>query len=203
MNKKLVFFFAFLIPVLVQAQNYKDFKTLPSGLRYKMIEDKKAAKSQVGYMIKIFLTYSTQKDSVVFSSAMIGEPAELQITAPQYKQDPMEGFALMGTGDSAMFLVSADSMFKGGAGRPSYATPGSFLKLGVRMMSSMNMDDYNKIKQQEAAGQIAKDDQIIQDYIKAKGLTAEKTASGLYRVVEKQGDGAKVESGKKVTVNYT
>ncbi len=203
MSKKLFFLFTALLPVLAQAQNYKDYKTLPSGLRYKVIEDKKSAKSQIGSMVKIYLTYSTEKDSVVFSSKMIGEPAELPITAPTYKGDPMEGFAMMGTGDSMLFLVSADSMFKGGAGRPSYAAPGSFLKLAVRMMSSMTMDDYNKAKQQEAAGQVAKDDQIIQQYIKDKGLTAEKTASGLYRVVEKQGDGAKVEAGKKVTVNYT
>ncbi len=51
--------------------------------------------------------------------------------------------------------------------------------------------------------QIGIDDQIIQQYIKDKGLTAQKTASGLYYVTEKKGDGAKVESGQKVTVNYT
>ena len=203
MSKKLFFLFAAIFPVLVQAQNYKDFKSLPSGLRYKSIEDKKAAKSKVGNMVKLFITYTTEKDSVVFSSKMIGEAAELQITAPQFKGDPMEGFAMMGAGDSMLFLVSSDSMFKSGNGRPGYATVGSYLKLGVRMVSSMTMDESNKLKQLEAAGQIDKDDKIIQQYIKDKGLKAEKTPSGLYRVVEKQGDGAKVEAGKKVTVNYT
>lgn len=192
-----------LLPLLVNAQNYKDFKTTPNGLKYKVIEDKKKAKSQMGYMIKIFLTYSTEKDSVVFSSKMIGEPAELKIDKPQYKGDPMEGFALMGTGDSMLFLVPSDSMFKGGAGRPAYATPGSYLKLGVRMISSMTQADYDAAKANEAAGQIAIDDQILQQYIKDKGLTAQKTADGLYYVTEKQGDGAKVEMNKKVTVNYT
>lgn len=201
--KKYISLLVCLLPLIVNAQNYKDFKSTPGGLRYKMIEDKKKAKSQLGYMVKIFLTYTTEKDSVVFSSKMIGEPAELPITAPQYKGDPMEGFALMGAGDSAMFLIPADSMFKGQAGTPAWAKPGSIVKLGVRMISSMSQADYDAAKQKEAAGQIGIDDQIIQQYIKDKGLTAQKTASGLYYVTEKQGDGAKVESGKKVTVNYT
>ncbi len=202
--KKKFLLIIFLLPLIASAQQkYKDFKTTASGLKYKVIEDKKGAKSQMGFMIKIFLTYSTEKDSVVFSSKMIGEGAELKIDKPQYKGDPMEGFALMGAGDSMLFLVPSDSMFKGGAGRPAYATPGSYLKLGVRMLSSMSQADYDAAKMKEASGQIAIDDNIIQQYIKDKGLTAQKTATGLYYVTEKQGDGDKVVPGKKVTVNYT
>lgn len=202
--KKNFLLLAFLLPLFLSAQQkYKDFKTTPSGLKYKIIEDQKKAKAQMGYMIKIFLTYTTENDSVVFSSKMIGEGAELKIDKPQYKGDPMEGFALMGTGDSALFLVPSDSMFKGGVGRPAYATNGSYLKLSVRMISCMSQADYDAAKQKEAAGQIGIDDQIIQQYIKEKGLTAQKTATGLYYVVEKQGEGVKVEAGKKVTVNYT
>ncbi len=202
--KKIFLLLVTLLPLLLNAQQkYKDFKTTPSGLKYKIIEDQKKAKAQMGYMIKIFLTYSTESDSVVFSSKMIGEGAELKIEKPQYKGDPMEGFALMGEGDSLLFLVPADSMFKGGIERPGYATPGSYLKLGVRMLSCLSQTDYGAAKQKEAAGQIGIDDKIIQQYIKDKNLTALKTATGLYYVVEKQGEGAKVESGKKVTVNYT
>ena len=42
-----------------------------------------------------------------------------------------------------------------------------------------------------------------EDFVKKNYPTAVKTASGLYYVVEKQGNGAKAESGKKVSVHYT
>lgn len=43
----------------------------------------------------------------------------------------------------------------------------------------------------------------IQKYISDHKLIAQKTSSGLYYVVENEGDGEKIISGKKVTVNYT
>ena len=42
-----------------------------------------------------------------------------------------------------------------------------------------------------------------EEYVKAKGLKAIKTASGLYYVVEQQGTGAQAVAGKTVSVNYT
>ena len=47
------------------------------------------------------------------------------------------------------------------------------------------------------------EEQVIQDHLKQKGLTAGKTPSGLHYVITNQGDGAKVEARKKVKVNYT
>lgn len=193
-----------VVAILGASCKVSKFSKLPSGLQYKIIDNKKQPHAQLGWMVKLFLTYTTEKDSVVFSSSMIGEPAELPITAPTFKGDPMEGFMQMGAGDSAIFLVSCDSLFKAQPeGKPAYATPGSFLKLHVRMMSAMSQADYDAAKALEGQKQIKIDDDAIQNYLKLKGITAQKTASGLYYSVKKQGEGAKVVSGNSVTVNYT
>ncbi|RYG53682.1 MAG: hypothetical protein EOO01_03715 [Chitinophagaceae bacterium] len=64
-----------------------------------------------------------------------------------------------------------------------------------------------KMKAEAAEGakaQAAKDDVLIQQYLKDKGImNAKKTASGLYYVISKEGTGPNPTPGKKVTVNYT
>ena len=204
MIKKLFLVFFISVPLITIAQVNNDFIKLQSSLRYKIIEDKKQPKVQINSYVSLLLTYSTESDSIIFSSNMIGAPTEVQITSPQYHGDPMEGYLLLGVGDSAVFLIPADSMFKSYPdARPPFIKVGSLLKLGVRMVQATSIEEYNKLKLAEAQKQIAIDDLIIQNYIKANNLSAKKTASGLYYVIEKQGDGVKVENGKKVTVNYT
>ena len=47
------------------------------------------------------------------------------------------------------------------------------------------------------------DSEIIEDYLRKNNIHSQKTSSGLAYIIEKQGDGAKAEAGKTVTVNYT
>jgi FKBP-type peptidyl-prolyl cis-trans isomerase len=51
--------------------------------------------------------------------------------------------------------------------------------------------DYDKI-----------DKDRIEEYLKAKGITAQKTDSGVYYVIEKEGTGNKPKDDSEVTVNY-
>jgi FKBP-type peptidyl-prolyl cis-trans isomerase FkpA len=54
----------------------------------------------------------------------------------------------------------------------------------------------------KAEKQAKEDDQIIQDYIEAHNLTATKTSSGLYVVIEQQGTGAACNSYSTVRASY-
>lgn len=47
------------------------------------------------------------------------------------------------------------------------------------------------------------DDEILQKYFKDNKITATKTASGLYYVITKKGEGESAKSGQAVSVNYT
>ena len=47
------------------------------------------------------------------------------------------------------------------------------------------------------------DSETIEDYLSKNNIHSQKTSSGLAFIIEKQGDGAKAEAGKTVTVNYT
>ncbi|MBW7913577.1 MAG: FKBP-type peptidyl-prolyl cis-trans isomerase, partial [Taibaiella sp.] len=47
------------------------------------------------------------------------------------------------------------------------------------------------------------DDNLIQEHLAKNKIKAEKTASGLYYKMTKQGTGAQATAGQKVSVNYT
>ncbi|MEP7128320.1 MAG: FKBP-type peptidyl-prolyl cis-trans isomerase [Chitinophagales bacterium] len=173
------------------------------GLYYKIIVDGKKPKGKQGDLLKMNLEYLTQKDSVLFSTYQeeMG-PVQFTISAPTFNGDPMEGFTLLGEGDSAIFLMQSDSAYKGQE-MPPFAKPGEFVKIHVNVLSMMTQEEFEKKKAEETQVQSEKDVTIIESYLLSKGLKAQKTPSGLYYILDKQGDGARAEAGKTVTVNYT
>lgn len=189
--------------LLAQNKSTAGFSVTPHGLYYKIVFDNKMPKGKMGDIIKMNLEYLTQKDSVLFSTYKeeMG-PVQFTISPQTFNGDPMEGFTLLGEGDSAIFLMPADSAYKD-QDMPPFAKQGEFVKIHVKVLSMMTKEEFEKKKTEEAKMQSEKDATLIENYLAAKGLTAQKTPSGLYYIIEKQGDGAKAEAGKTVTVNYT
>src|SRR5437870_1356509 len=112
---KNIFFFFVLIAItataaLAQTNVTDGYKKTSKGLWYKIITDAKKPKAQLGDIMKLNVVYSTQHDSVLFSTFKEGQgPAQFTCTAPMFSGDPMEGFAMLGEGDSAIFLMPEDS----------------------------------------------------------------------------------------------
>lgn len=55
----------------------------------------------------------------------------------------------------------------------------------------------------KASGEMEKEFKAMEEYLAAKKITTQKTGMGVYVVIEKQGNGPKVDSGKTITVKYT
>jgi FKBP-type peptidyl-prolyl cis-trans isomerase len=193
----------FGISAFGQAKITDGFSKTSRGLYYKVIKDNKMPKGKLGDVIKMNLVYMTQNDSILFSTyeENMG-PVQFSINPVTFNGDPMEGFLLLGEGDSAVFLMPADSAYKN-QDMPSFAKPGGFIKIRVNVLSLMTKEDFERKKEEEIKVQTEKEAQTIEAYLAEKGLHAQKTASGIYYIIEKQGDGAKAEPGKTATVNYT
>lgn len=188
---------------LAQNPITKGFKKTSHGLWYKIVVDSKKPKAQTNYIIKMNAVYSTQRDSVIFSTYMENMgPIQQTVSAPTFNGDPMEGYVMLGEGDSAIFLMPADSAFKNQP-YPPFAKKGDFIKIGVNVLSIMSKEEYDAKKLAESKSQIDMERITIEEYLAKNNLTAQHTASGLYYIIEKQGDGEKAEAGKTVTVNYT
>lgn len=117
--------------------------------------------------------------------------------------DMNEAFLMLGPKDSALFKLPADSIFKGNAKRPRFAGKGTFIHVGIRVDTVMSKDAFSKIAEEKSLVQKKVDDDLIKEYLTTNNLSAKKTASGLYYIIEKNGSGNNAKPGNSVSVLYT
>jgi FKBP-type peptidyl-prolyl cis-trans isomerase len=195
---------------LVACNKNGGIQKLSGGVTYQILkagEGKDTGK--VGDIITMHIMNATEKDSFVMDShkgqhGKKAEPVKITLQAPAFKGDLMEGLLKLHVGDSAVFLVPSDSIFKNEAQRPPFIKKGSMVKTFVSVINIESKEKAQQRQADEAKAQIAKDDALIQSYIAAKGMKdVQKTMSGLYYVITKAGTGANVENGKTAVMNYT
>ena len=181
---------------------------LPSGIEYKFLKDAPGTQyPAAGNFIEAnLLTRLGEDGTILFDSRTMNDnkPVQFQVQAPQFKGDVIEGVMKMTPGDSAMFLLSIDSLAKVGQQIPNAKLgEGQKLVYIIQLVSVKTQEQVEKEKKANAAVQTGIDDKLIQEYLKKKGIKAMKTASGLYYKIDREGTGATVKAGEQATVNYS
>lgn len=184
------------------------YKKTPSGLEYIFFtENPDGIQPGPEDIMELEMTYKTDNDSVLFDSReIIGSPFRMK----QKGYNPgvatiEEGLAMMRVGDSARFIVDAETFFLVTQGReiPAGIKPGTRLVFDVKLKNVFNMDTYKAQKQERFASNAQEEETILNSYLKTSNITTEPSTSGLYFVEEVKGKGDKPEAGKKVVVHYT
>jgi FKBP-type peptidyl-prolyl cis-trans isomerase len=195
-----------LLASFAQAQKaVKYSKSKTTGLSYVMHKSNKGPKLKLDDVVTLNLKYSTSKDSLVFDSWKMGKPIQLKIAKASFKGDLMDGLTLLTVGDSASFLINADSLFTKtfGAPRPAFIDSSSFLSFTVKVISTTT-DAALKAEELKAEKENAmKENEIIAKYIADKQMTPSKSSSGLMYVISEPGTGEQAQAGKTVKVHYT
>lgn len=186
------------------AKSADGYKKLASGLEYKIVKHgtgkrKPVIKDHIEMYIHVHID-----DSVLFDSRkMYGEkPVPYPIGAAKFKGDPVEGFMMMVVGDSAIFRLPVDSMQKAGNQLLPWMKPGQKIEYDVVLVSVRSEEEDKKFNDQKSLVQKGVDEKLLQDYFKKNNIKADKTASGLYYNITKQGEGEKIKAGETVNVNY-
>ena len=186
-----------------KAVKYSKSKT--SGLSYVMHKSNKGPKLKLDDVVTLNLKYITSKDSIVFDSWKMGKPIQLKIAKSSFKGDLMDGLTLLTVGDSASFLINADSLFTKtfGAPRPAFIDSSSFLSFTVKVISATT-DAALKAEELKAEKENAmKENEMIAKYIAEKQITPSKSSSGLMYIISEPGTGEQAQAGKTVKVHYT
>ena len=186
-----------------KAVKYSKSKT--SGLSYVMHKSNKGPKLKLDDVVTLNLKYITSKDSIVFDSWKMGKPIQLKIAKSSFKGDLMDGLTLLTVGDSASFLINADSLFTKtfGAPRPAFIDSSSFLSFTVKVISTTT-DAALKAEELKAEKENAmKENEVIAKYIADKQITPSKSSSGLMYIITEPGSGEQAQAGKTVKVHYT
>jgi|SRR5690554_1360217 len=157
-------------------------------------------------IVSMEMMYKTESDSVLMDSRESGQDAQLQVTEPAYEGDILGAFIGMNVGDSASFIISADSFFLKTARMtelPPFVDAGSIMHFTVKITAVTNEEEMQaaQIKANEA-GVLAEAEERAA-YIEANNIVETPTESGLIFISKKKGTGKAAENGKKVKVNYS
>jgi FKBP-type peptidyl-prolyl cis-trans isomerase len=190
------------------SSDYPGYKQTDSGLYYKFYTVNEDGQKPVeGDVLTVMMMYRTE-DSVLFNSKDLPDAFRFPLDPPGFKGDIFEGLAMMHVGDSATFIIPADSLKRYGNLPP--LDTATMLYFDVKLLSIQAKADFEKdqekLKQQELEEQEkmkAQEAEDIAKFIKDKNIRVKPSASGLYYIPEKNGNGTKALTGKVVEVHYT
>jgi len=195
------------ITILATACNKYRTQVTESGLKYQVFDHKDdARKAKLGDIMSFHLVLKNGSDSTLRDTYKEGTPQKMVLQAPQYKGSFEEGLALLSVGDSAKFMINADTLFaKIMQPMPPMIKKGSELSFTVKVLSVLTSEEFQKQQSEAGSKQKAVDAKIIEDYLAKNNLKgkAQKTASGLYYVPEVEGTGPSPTQGDNVKAFYT
>ena len=183
------------------SSKYKGYDKSTTGLYYKIYKlSKDTAKPKTGDYISVDLRYAVKKkgkDSVLFDSkaTMKGEHLKFPLAASDFKGDLYEGIRMLSAGDSAGFVINADSLFLKTfkmKQRPPMIDSNSVLYFFVYLVS---FDSPERLKKKEM--------DMISKYISANNITVQPTSSGVYIIPTDPGNGIKMDTGCMVKLHFS
>lgn len=198
--------------------SYPGYEKSENGVYAKFYKhDKKGVKAKEGDVIKLILLYKNNKDSILFDSKNQNPSGTVFIEFPlsksTFKGSFEDALSMLSVGDSASFLINADSVFLKTFGTkelPAYIEKGSMLDFEVKLEKITSKEDAEKennkkMEEKKAMMEVLKKNEpaILTKYLEDNKITTIPTANGLYYIEKSPGNGVKPTKGSKVKVNYT
>lgn len=182
----------------------KTFKKTKDGVEYLIVKDEKGENAKIGDIIEYNMLVKIG-DSVMYDSRKMNDNKPVQMAlqdnpSANKAMDPTEVIKMLSAGDSAVVRVGLDSMARK---IYTFAKPTDKLEFQFAMVSIKSKEKFEAEMKEKSAAQAGTDDKIITEYLAKNNITAQKTASGLYYVINKPGTGANATAGQTVKVMYT
>ena len=199
-----------------QEAQFKKYK----GIEYKIVKDAPGKNAVVGDVVEVHVHAFTdtpgiggKRDTIELgSSRKDNKDKPISIPVQEIKESSQwqSVFTMLSAGDSAVVTVSCDTMLKNNppppgqeSQLPKWLKKGNKVTLTINVVSVKSKAEADKEVQQKTAQQAQGDDKTLQDYFAKNNIKAEKTTSGLYYTLLKEGMGDKITAGQMVTMNYT
>ncbi len=183
------------------------FDYTDTGLGYKFhVSNDQNPSPDVGKLAVLKMTYGTA-DTVFFNTDIIPDKKmKLPMSNSTYPGDFYEALGMMHIGDSASFVINADSFFIKTAHFPKipeYAVGVKDLIFNVKLENVQTEAEARQEYEDKLKSMELNEASTLQNYVESKGIKVEPTASGLYFIENMKGKGAKPKTGDKVKVHYT
>jgi len=196
-----------------------DYKTDPvTGVKYLFYKhDIKGAKPSLGDIAFVRIVYKRSDDSLLFDShtGHTDSASVIPLTLKSVFHGSLEqGIAMMAAGDSASFLISADSLymkaFKSKA-LPHFITTGTDLKFYIKLVRFVSPDQLKSeqyAKMEKRRGEMKKiqnsEADSIRIYLTKNSIKTKPTIIDSFYILERTGiPGEPVNDGDSIVVKYT
>ncbi|MCU1418830.1 MAG: FKBP-type peptidyl-prolyl cis-trans isomerase (rotamase) [Schumannella sp.] len=172
MHKHTIFY---LIAVVLLASSCNNYSKTETGLRYKFLKKSTIQDlPELGEYIQCYYSIDNSDDSTILS--IFGKtPDRIMLTQPTHKGgDIMEALSIMSEGDSAQFLISADSFYlitRQEIALPGYVKPGTDLKFTIKMDRRLNKYQVDSLVNAEKIKRWKDEIDNINNYVRKNGLT--------------------------------
>ncbi|HTA26397.1 MAG TPA: FKBP-type peptidyl-prolyl cis-trans isomerase [Bacteroidia bacterium] len=197
-----------------------EYKTDPAtGVRYLFLKhDAKAAKPAMGDIAFVRIVYKREDDSVLFDSHAGGRtdstsiiPLSLQ---KSFHGSLEEGISLMAVGDSASFLINADSIYLKAfklKALPPFVKTGSNLKFYIKLtkfetIKQMKDDQYAMIEKRRVEGKRMEtaEGASIKKYLADNNIKTKPLMLDSLYILQRTGTiGKQINEGDSIEVKYT
>lgn len=185
--------------------------TEKDGIEYTYIKEGSETAPNGSFLL-YNLEITTATDSVIYSTAEQPFPGYLMANDSLPPTNGMdEIFLTLRKGDSIQFESTAKVIF--GANFPPFMKEEDIVKVklgafeimdqaAIETFFNQTMEVEDKKRAERAVELVAAEGKTIEAFIQEKGLTASKTESGLYYVIEQEGTGEATTPGTTMYVNY-
>ena len=194
----------FMFSCNTDQSKFPGFKKSDSGLYYKFhVKGGDTTKAQMGDLISTYMDYRT--DDTVFNTTPTEHPFSLPLMESTYTGDVFAALAMMSAGDSATFMIHADSFFTKtvGAPRPDFLDSNSYFYLDVKVVEIKSQAQLDKEKMEKGKEMAAMEVSLIEQYVADNKLTIERDGSGIYFSKIKNGKGKAASAGDFVSLEIT
>ncbi len=181
------------------------FTHMESGLEYNVVRHGTGKRHpHIGDHLEMHVHLHI-KDSVMFDSRKMnsGNPVPFQVQPASFRGDFIEGLMMLVAGDSAHLRLPVDTIIKQNKQLMPGMKAGEVLEYDIVLVSVMSRSEYKKDQFEKAQKESKIEDSIFTDYFTRNNIKPQKTASGLYYTISREGTGELPKPGQVMSVNYT
>lgn len=180
-----------------------EFKKTKSGLLYKIYSDGKGEIAKPKQFLKANVVEKL-RDSILYNSEG-NMPVYLPVDSARPVYSPVEIFSLLRKGDSAIVVQLVDTLQHKFAGQlPPWLKKKDKITFTFKILDVFASEDLlTNDRNQEISKQKDREIKQVETYLAKNNIQAQKTEKGTYVVVQSEGTGTPVDSGKQISVRYT